>query len=59
MVSKENEHQLDPTVIPLSENPIGTSENKSIIAMGSQEDPSIEVPYIDFIFGDQRWKPTG
>lgn len=51
------EHPMDLVIIPLSEKPIGTSEDKSVIAKGPQDDLSVEVPYIDFIFGDQRWKP--
>eukprot|EP00268_Persea_americana_P011383 TRINITY_DN14822_c0_g2_i3.p1 TRINITY_DN14822_c0_g2~~TRINITY_DN14822_c0_g2_i3.p1 ORF type:complete len:156 (-),score=31.06 TRINITY_DN14822_c0_g2_i3:1268-1735(-) len=42
MVHKENEHPMDLITVPLSVKSIGSSERESIIAMGSQEDPSID-----------------
>ena len=56
MVSKPNKHPVDLIVMPLSEQTIGAPENKSVIVKFSKDNPSVEVPYIDFIFGDQRWK---
>ena len=55
MVSKENEHPMNKIVVPLSGRPIGSSENKSIVTVVLQEDLSIEVPHIDFIFGDEQY----
>eukprot|EP00268_Persea_americana_P014532 TRINITY_DN16481_c0_g1_i1.p1 TRINITY_DN16481_c0_g1~~TRINITY_DN16481_c0_g1_i1.p1 ORF type:complete len:106 (+),score=20.11 TRINITY_DN16481_c0_g1_i1:153-470(+) len=37
MVGKEIEYLMDLIVMPLSEMPIGSSENKSIIVVSSQE----------------------
>lgn len=55
MVIKKNEHSMDMIKIEvlLSDKLIGSSENKSMITKGSEEDPLVEVHHIDFIFGDQ------
>ena len=55
-VSKKIEHPVDLIVMPLPENPIRLSEIKSIVSEVSQEDHVVEVPCIDLIFRDQRWK---
>ena len=54
-VSEKIEHTVDPIVMSLSENPIGSSDIKSIVPVVLQEDQVIEVPHIDFIFGNHRW----
>ena len=57
MVSKPTEHPMDLIIMPLLEMTIGALANKSVIVEGSQDDPSLKIPYIDFVFGYQRWKP--
>ena len=59
MVSKENEDPMDLIEVLLSNETIGSSENKSIIPAGPKEDPLVEVPHIDFIFGYQQWTLGG
>ena len=51
-VSENIEDTVDPIVMSLSENPIGSSDIKSIVPVVLQENQVIEVPHIDFIFGD-------
>lgn len=50
---KEDIGDLDLIVKMTLEKPQRLSEDKSIVPMDSQVDPAIEVPYIDFVFGDQ------
>ena len=54
-VSKESEHLVNPIVMPLQENSIETSEIKSIVSEVSQAHQVVDVPHIDFIFGEPRW----
>ena len=53
LVNNEIEHPMDLITMPIPQPPICSLENKSIISLLSQEDLSVEVPHIDFIFGDE------
>lgn len=52
MYRKEIEHLMNLIVMPLIENPIGSP----LIQHTSKEEPIVDVPHIDFIFGNQCWK---
>ena len=53
LVSNRSNYPMDPIVMPIPKEPLISFENKSIVPVVSQEDPSIEIPHIDFIFGDE------
>ena len=55
MVRKENEEPMGPIEVLLSDKLIRSSKNRSIIPTGLEEDPLVEIPHIDFIFGNQQW----
>lgn len=53
--SKESEHPVNPIVMPLPEYSIETLEIKSIVSEVLQEHQVVDIPHIDFIFGEPRW----
>ena len=52
LVTKPTNHLAGPIVSPLTEQPIKPSEEHAIDQETTKEDQVIEVPHIDFIFGD-------
>ena len=54
LVSDEMDHSTDVITIAILEPHICSSENKSTDLMLLHEDLPVEVPYIDFIIGDER-----
>ena len=47
---------MDMIIISHSEKSTASSEKNYIIRKASKEEPIVEVPHIDFIFGNRRWK---
>ena len=54
-VSKKIEHLVDLVECHYQIIQFSSSEIKSIVPLVSHEDQIVEIPHIDFIFGDQRW----
>lgn len=53
LVSNKLDHPMDPIVKIIQEKSYGSSKEKSLGRVISQESSAVEVLHIDFIFGDQ------
>lgn len=52
LVSKETNHPMDLIIMLVSEKSTRSSENNYIIQKASKEKPIVEVPHIDYFFGE-------
>lgn len=54
-MSNNPDHPVVLVVMKISEEPYGLRVDKSILSAVSQDDPTVAVCHIDFIFGDEQW----
>ena len=54
-MSNNPDHPVVLVVMEISEEPYGLPVDKSILSVVSQDDPTVAVRHIDFIFGGEQW----